>query len=162
MTAKLVPQIVTGLIALGGLALAALGATTALGRRRAERRGRSATGVVVDHVYGGGHARAGESIPPPPPAFEIGPARIQPKSREMVYLLVEYEAQDGKHRFRSSEGSRPAAHAIGARVPVYYDAGDPARAGIAGEGRLSEIVMVVFGVVAAAIGAGLFAMLLRA
>jgi len=145
-------------IALLGGTIAAIGIGLAIVEGGRRRRGSLATGVVVDNVYGYGHVLAGQSIPPPPPAIEIGAIRIQPRPREMAYPLVEFKTAAGATiRFRSSHGSySPGAYEIGARVSVYYDARDPQKAGIVGEGRCLKVFLIAFGLFMAAIGAGLW------
>jgi hypothetical protein len=162
MTQDVVPALATAAVTLLGLSLAALGVILIVQDRRTRARASHASGTVVDHVYGPGHVRAGQSIPPPPAAFNVGSFRVQPEPRVMTYLLVEFTTGAGRTiRFRSSQGSRPPDHEIGARVPVYYDASDPERARIVGEGRFLWIVLIVFGLLLAAIGGGL-SMIVRA
>jgi hypothetical protein len=152
-----VTPIVGAVIALLGGGVAALGIGLAIVGRGRRRRGSRATGVVVDNVYGYGHALAGQSILPPPPAIEVGPIRIEPKPREMAYPLVEFKTAAGvTTRFRSSYGGYAPVYKVGTSVSVYYDARDPQKAGIVGEGRCLAIFLIAFGLFVAAIGAGIW------
>ena len=145
-------------IAVFGALAAGLGAFLLVQERR-RRTGVHALGVVVDNVHGGGSILDGQSLESTPlaPIVDTDAVKITPVRRSMGYPVVEFQTSGGESiRFRSSYGSRPPAHRVGDTVGVYYDAADPRKAEVAGEGTVLVFVFLGLGGLFLAVAAALW------
>jgi hypothetical protein len=151
-----ISAVVTALI---GALVTGLGAFFVVQERNRRRRGVHATGVVVDNVHGPGHILVGQSIDTTPsaPVLDKGWIKVTPQPRAMGFPVVEFKASSGEVvRFRSSHGKQPPAHKVGDAVALYYDAADPRKAELAGEGSFVVAVFFVLGGIFLAVSAALW------
>jgi hypothetical protein len=117
---------------LAGASLAAWAARMLRARQRNEAAGRRTMGRVVENR-----------------------AELDMENSRRVTPIVEFVGADGQARRIEGMWSTQQDHALGAEVPVYYDPLHPEQAGIAGQGRLGPILLLVLAASVAAFGIGL-------